>query len=596
MAEIKNILTVLSRIPLKEQAVDIEALADRWQIFSKAHGGGVTGGIYQISPTGQITRLLTSADLSTLQAFDFDLGIIAALTPVSGKFLVGRSSAWTNDFILAGDIPDISATYQPHDNDLDALAGLTYAANKLPYFTAVHTAALADFTAFARTLIDDADAAAARTTLGVTIGSDVQAYDDDLAALAALSTTGFAKRTGANTWTLNNLASTDLSDFTEATQDAIASVLTNGANITITYSDPGNTITIDVTGQIPITNGGTGAATASTARTALGLAIGTDVQAQDAELAALAALTSAANKLPYFTGSGTAALTDLSAFARTFIDDADAATVQTTLGLVPGTNVQAYDAELAALAGLVSAANKVPYFTGSGIAALADFSAFARTLVDDADATTARATLGAVIGTNVQAWDNDLDLLAALTGGGIPKRTSTNTWSLIGGELYFAASGMYHQATTGCAPTTKWEMPTNKQNVWSLDFDASAIEYAQTIPVLMPAIWDGSTVTAKIMWTAASGSGDVIWTVDARSYADDDALDQAFGTGIDVTDTLTAVGDVDISAATAPITIAGTLAAGNMVIFRVSRKATAGGDTLAVDARLLGLKIFYGVN
>lgn len=138
-------------------------------------------------------------------------------------------------------------------------------------------------------------------------------------------------------------------------------------------------------------------------------------QPLDAELTALSGLASAADKAPYFTGSGTAALADLSAFGRTLIDDADAATARTTLGVAIGTNVQAYDAELAALASVTSAANKVPYFTGSGTAAVADLSVFGRSLIDDADAATARTTLGLVIGTNVQAYDADLAAIAALT-------------------------------------------------------------------------------------------------------------------------------------------------------------------------------------
>lgn len=95
---------------------------------------------------------------------------------------------------------------------------------------------------------------------------------------------------------------------------------------------------IGVTGTLAVANGGTGSTTASAARTALGLAIGTDVQAYDAGLLSIAGLTTAADKMIYTTASDTYATADLTSFARTILDDANATTALATLGIVLGTS------------------------------------------------------------------------------------------------------------------------------------------------------------------------------------------------------------------------------------------------------------------
>lgn len=65
----------------------------------------------------------------------------------------------------------------------------------------------------------------------------------------------------------------------------------------------------------------------------MGTAFGKDFQALDATLTALAGLATGANKLPYFTGNDTAALTDLTQVGRDIIGKSTIADILTYLGL-----------------------------------------------------------------------------------------------------------------------------------------------------------------------------------------------------------------------------------------------------------------------
>ena len=136
-------------------------------------------------------------------------------------------------------------------------------------------------------------------------------------------------------------------------------------------------------------------------------------------------------------GSGIVEEIACTAAGRALIDDASASDQRTTLGVAIGTNVQAYDPALQSIAGLTTAANQLLYTTASDTYTTATLTSAGRALLDDADVTAQRATLGlgtiATQGANAVAITGGSATLASITSAAATFTTANITGGSIAG-------------------------------------------------------------------------------------------------------------------------------------------------------------------
>lgn len=273
----------------------------------------------------------------------------------------------------------------------------------------------------------------------------------------------------SKTYILKGDDPTDLADWTLLATPTSAVLSVNGQTgvVDITLAGLGGVPTSRTLAGLDLSAN----RSASDLRTALSLIVGTDVQAYSATLGLLAALTT-------------------TSYGRALLELANASALRTAAGLVIGTDVQAYDAELAALAALVSAADRVPYFTGSGTASLATLTSFARTLLDDADAATALATLGAL----------------SVTGGG--KDTVSNLGSISGTVTVDLNNGNSFYGTLS-GDVTSWTL-SNATSGKECEAIIEITQHASAAKtVAYPSAWKWAGGTDHVMSTA-TGAVDVI--------------------------------------------------------------------------------------
>jgi len=201
-------------------------------------------------------------------------------------------------------------------------------------------------------------------------------------------------------------------------------------------------------------------------------------------------------------------------------------------------------------------------------------------------------TFGSTAITSTGAELNILDGVTS-TAAELNKLDGAGTLKQAGKEtIYIPAAAMYPNSTNGCADLDQTEL-SNGPELKSLDFDKDSDEFAQ-FTVAFPKSWNEGTITFQVFFTADStNTGTTAWGLSGVALADNDSCNTAFGTQVVATAKAHSgtANDLDVTAESGAVTIAGSPGVDEQVFFQISRDVSA--DDLTADAKLLGVKLFF---
>jgi hypothetical protein len=187
---------------------------------------------------------------------------------------------------------------------------------------------------------------------------------------------------------------------------------------------------------------------------------------------------------------------------------------------------------------------------------------------------------------------------AITIGGNVVANTNTITITAtrvgVYRTIYVDAGGMVPNATFGAQfATDEAFAPTNRM-IDSFIF-ANAVTNVTQFKLALPMEWDLGTVKLKLFYwsTNASATATNVWAIDATAVSHDDQLSADWGTAQTITHKITVADDLQLTAATAALTIGGTPAAQDLVWVRVRRLGAHADDNETGQSKLLGAWLQY---